>query len=105
MLCTLIIYLDHYNPSPSSTYTPYIHRSSNVKLVPELDHREPCTPRVWIYVLEPAGIHPWIENAKSRPVEPFFFFLLILLDHSVVFSDLPLGGDGFCHGGSSLIVT
>lgn len=45
------------------------HIYSNVKLVPEPDHRDPCTCKAWIFILEPAGIHPWIGNAKSRPVE------------------------------------
>lgn len=34
--------------------------------------------------MEPAGIHPWIERAKSRPVETNSI-ILIILDHSVVF--------------------
>lgn len=80
MLCT-IIYL-----TTIQVHRPHIlHASIDA---PEPDLRDPCTPDIWIYGA--SRIHPWIENARSRPVESNSI-LLMLFDHFVVFSDLPLG--------------
>lgn len=80
------MYSDNLLRSLQSKSIVHIY-SFNVKLVPEPDHPDPCTPQVWISA--GASRNPPLDRSLDR--SKVILFLLILLDHSVVFSGSPLG--------------